>query len=98
MCVITAWDSTCSTPASSLGSSSVCTGPKSMTELASGWQSSNASCTGTVGGSGPRRPSTGARHSTSLWEGPMASVERAVEILLVEDSPHDMELTLHALS
>lgn len=27
----------------------------------------------------------------------MASVERAVEILLVEDSPHDMELTLHAL-
>jgi len=28
----------------------------------------------------------------------MTSVERAVEILLVEDSPHDMELTLHALN
>src|SRR2546422_9118757 len=67
-----------------------------MREPASVWRSSNASSTATAGASGRKRPSTRARHSTSLSKEQLPMRENPVEILLVEDNPDDVELTLHA--
>jgi len=46
---------------------------------------------------GPRRSSTKALRFTLRLKGAHAMIENAVEILLVEDNPNDVELTLHAL-
>src|SRR3989449_7048749 len=67
-----------------------------MREPASVWRSSNASSTATVGASGRKRPSTRVRHSTSLSKEQLPMREKSIEILLVEDNPDDVELTLHA--
>src|SRR3989454_11903713 len=90
------WDSTCSTSTNSSASSSACIGPRSMREPVSVWPSFNASSTATAGASGRKRPSTRARHSTLLSKEQLPMLEKSVEILLVEDNPNDVELTLHA--
>src|SRR6266581_3578244 len=90
------WGSTCSTQTNFSGCSSTCIAPRTMREPASVWRSSNASSTATEGAYGRKRPSTRARHSTSLSKEQLTMREKTVEILLVEDNPDDVELTLHA--
>src|SRR5207247_738248 len=90
------WGSTCSTQTNFSGCSSACITPKTMREPASAWRSSNASFTATAGASGRKRPSTRARHSTSLSKEQLPMREKSIEILLVEDNPDDVALTLHA--
>src|SRR5713101_6239476 len=62
---------------------------------------SGASSTGTAAGSGPKAPSIRERRSTSLCDGPLpAGLEAPVnpgKILLVEDNPDDVALTIRAL-
>src|SRR2546422_3184933 len=62
---------------------------------------SGASSPGTAAGSGRKAPSIRARRSTSLCDGPLpAGLEALVnpgKILLVEDNPDDVALTLRAL-
>src|SRR5258708_34393700 len=62
---------------------------------------SGASSTGTAAGSGRKAPSIGERRSTSLCDGSLpAGLEALVnpgKILLVEDNPDDVALTLRAL-
>jgi two-component system response regulator len=45
---------------------------------------------------GPRQRSTMARYFTSLSQGDYPMPDKQVEILLVEDNPFDVEMTLHA--
>src|SRR2546422_3758874 len=62
---------------------------------------SGASSPGTAAGSGRKAPSIRARRSTSLCDGPLpAGLEALVnpgKILLVEDNPDDVALTMRAL-
>src|SRR6266853_278383 len=62
---------------------------------------SGASSTGTAAGSGRKAPSIRERRSTSLCDGSLpAGLEALVnpgKILLVEDNPDDVALTLRAL-
>src|SRR5438309_6762690 len=90
------WGSTCSMPTNFSGCSSACIAPRIMREPASVWPSFNASSTATAGASGRKRPSTRARHSTLLSKEQLPMREKSIEILLVEDNPDDVELTLHA--
>src|SRR5204863_4546204 len=64
----------------------------------SGWQSSSGSCIATADASGPRAVPAPARSSNShcLRGTPMNELE-VVEILLVEDSTTDAEMTIRAL-
>src|SRR2546430_12062656 len=83
-------------PTNSSGCSSVCIAPRNMREPGSVSPSSSASSTATAGASGRKRPSTTARPSISLYKEQLSMLENTVEILLVEDNPDDVELTLHA--
>src|SRR5207245_10679130 len=58
--------------------------------------SSSASSTATAGASGLRQKLSTARPSISLYKEQLSMLENTVEILLVEDNPDDVELTLHA--
>src|SRR2546428_4313033 len=90
------WGSTCSTQTNFSGCSSACIAPRTMREPASVWRSSNASSTATAGASGRKRPSTRARHSTSLSKGQPPMRGKSIEILLVENNPEDVEFNPHA--
>src|ERR1700694_4809855 len=61
----------------------------------SAWRSYSASSSATAAVSGPKQRSIRARHSTSRRKAPLMLDQRA-DILLVEDNPDDIELTLHA--
>src|SRR5581483_572662 len=93
---ITAAASICIIPASCLVYFSACTAPRSMRAPASGWRSFSASSIDMAAACGPRRQSTKGRHSISRWEGADHMANQPVEILLVEDNPNDVRLTLHA--
>src|SRR5881397_370122 len=62
---------------------------------------SGASSPGTAAGSGRKAPSIRERRSTSLCDGPLPAGPEALvnpgKILLVEDNPDDVALTLRAL-
>src|SRR6266849_2335478 len=90
------WDSTCSMPTNFSGCSSACIVPRTMRVPGSVWTSCSASSTATAGAFGRKRPSTWARPSTALSMEKLPMLEKSVEILLVEDNPDDVELTLHA--
>src|SRR5438128_1355391 len=91
--------STCSTPTSCSACSSACTGRRTTREPGWGWLSWHEWSTGTAGASGPRPSPKRARRSSSRWRATSVSeAGRAVEILLVEDNPNDVQLTLHAFS
>src|SRR5262245_62765462 len=83
--------------ANSSGSSSACTAPTSTTGRALVWRLCSGSSSATVGECGPRRPSTKARHFPSRSAETALMTENVVEILLAEDNPNDVELTLHTL-
>src|SRR5574341_1395805 len=89
--------STCSMPTSCLACFSGCIAPKTTRGRGWAWRPCSASSTVTAGGCGPRARWTGAPRSISRWEGRRLMNESPVEILLVEDNPNDVELTLHAL-
>src|SRR5713101_764206 len=93
----TGWALICSTLANSSGCSSAYIAPTSTTGRASAWRLCSGSSTATVGGCGPRRPSTKARHFPLRLAETALMTENVVEILLAEDNPNDVELTLHAL-
>src|SRR5207249_6685866 len=85
---------------SSLGSSSACTARNSSRGRASAWRTCAGSSTAMAAAPGPKEPSRRAplfisRYRT--WEG-MVMVAEVKRILLVEDSPNDVELTLAALA
>src|SRR5262245_49189014 len=82
---------------SSSASSSASIGPRSTTARASAWRLSSALCTATEARFVPRPNLAAARPLHLPWEGPrpMTSNE-PVEILLVEDNPHDVKLALYA--
>src|SRR5437660_6470693 len=64
-----------------------------------GWPLSSASSNGTEEGCGRRGKSTRVRGSSSPyldWEAQMTDLNE-IEVLLVEDNPHDTEMTLEAL-
>src|SRR3989449_5745508 len=90
------WGSTCSTQTNFSGCPSAGIAPRPRRDPAWVWRSSNASSPATVGASGRKRPSTRARPSTSLSKEQLPMHEKSIEILLVEDNPDDVELTLHA--
>ena len=73
--------------------------PRNTRARAWAWRSCSGSSTATAGASGPRRRWTRAPHSISPWKERLSMTESGVslEILLVEDNPNDVELTLHAL-
>src|SRR5437764_15276676 len=77
-------------------SSSVSTAPRNTRAPGSGSQSPSASCSATAAGSGPKPVPVTARPSTSRSAKRRRMKPDAVEILLVEDNPNDIELTLHA--
>src|SRR5256886_5937424 len=80
--------------------SSGCTPPPSSRAPASASRRSGASSPGTAAGSGPREPSIGERRSTSPCDGPLGGLGGRVnagKILLVEDNPDDVALTMRAL-
>lgn len=68
-----------------------------MREPASAWPPFSVSSIVMVGVSGPTPLLIGARHSILRLEVVARVPESYVEILLVEDNPHDVELTMHAL-
>ena len=93
----TASASTCATPTSCSASSSGCTAEE-FGAPASGSPSSRASSTGTAAASGPTAtPGEGATFYFTLEAGERVN-ERIVDILLVEDNPNDVELTLRAFA
>src|SRR5438876_1217099 len=84
------------------GSSSACTMRRNLKAAASASVSSSASLTSTAGASGPKahrvlaRPSIfPSRRQPARFS--MADVQHEVEILLIEDSPEDAELTIRVL-
>ena len=89
------------TPTSCSASSSGCTGWRSSRAPASAWPTSAASSSATAAGPGRRARSTGARPSTSpcrgARRGSLSTWPTLKPILLVEDNPKDVELTLAAL-
>lgn len=68
-----------------------------MRELALAWPPFSALFIAMVGASGLKPLSIRARHSILRLEVVARVSESYVEILLVEDNPHDVELTMHAL-
>src|SRR3990167_5347528 len=84
-------------PISFLGYSSDYTAPKNMKARESASPSSSASFIDTAERSGPRPASTKERLSTLLSKEDPLMADSAVEILLVEDNPNDVELTLRVL-
>src|ERR1700740_3267403 len=90
-------------PASCSASSSVSTAWTSSKALASGSPACAASCSGTEDACGPKAKWIKERHSISpcqkcrrmRWRETMAELK---PILLVEDNPKDIELTLAALA
>src|SRR6266850_7336981 len=86
---------TCNTPASCSKYFNGCIGRRISPAPASASRSCSASSTATAGASGPMRRSIAVRHSTSQQRLQIMSDERA-DILLVEDNPNDVKLTLHA--
>src|SRR5256712_3418925 len=90
------WDATCRAPKHSAASSSACSPTRSTREPVSVSPSFNASSTATAGAFGLRQQLSTARPSISLYKEQFPMLENTVEILLVEDNPDDVELTLHA--
>src|SRR5262245_66413262 len=78
-------------------SSSDCTGPRNMKGPASGWRSYSELSIVTADGSGPSRRSGRARPSISHLRKKLMT-EHSIEILLVEDNPSDVQLTLHVFN
>src|SRR2546428_2936827 len=82
------------------GCSSACTPRPNSRAPASVSRRCGASSPGTAAGSGPREPSIGERPSTSPCDGPLGGRGGRVnagKILLVEDNPDDVALTMRAL-
>src|SRR2546428_4546107 len=82
------------------GCSSACTPRPTSRASASGSGRVRASSPGTAAGSGPRDPSIGEPPSTSPGDGPLGGRGGRVnagKILLVEDNPDDIALTMRAL-
>src|SRR5882672_4337101 len=86
--------STCNTSTSCSGCSSVSIRRPSSRAPVSGSRPCVASSTGTADGSGPKAPSIRARRFTSRCEEARVNPGK---ILLVEDNPDDVALTLRAL-
>src|SRR2546426_12210340 len=80
--------STCNTWGNSLESSSGFIAPRSTKERESVSRLCSASFTGMAAASGQRQKWTRARHSISHW-GAIPKAGGPVEILLVENDPHD---------
>src|SRR5579864_1378852 len=98
-------------PGSSLAFFSDFIGRKILRARELGWQPCKGSSTSTAGAYGRRRKSTKAQRSTSPWglPSPRARIiqnegkrhdmpEDGIEILLVEDNPKDLKLTMKALT
>src|SRR3989454_11682602 len=82
------------------GCSSACTPRPNSRAPASVSRRCGASSPGTAAGSGPREPSIGEPPSTSHCDGPLGGRGGRVnagKILLVEDNPDDIALTMRAL-
>src|SRR2546428_11495740 len=82
------------------GCSSACTPRPNSRAPASVSRRCGASSPGTAAGSGPREPSIGEPPSTSPCDGPLGGRGGRVnagKILLVEDNPDDIALTMRAL-
>src|SRR5438445_5386322 len=82
------------------GCSRACTPRPNSRAPASVSRRSGASSPGTAAGSGPREPSIGERRSISPCDGPLGGPGGRVnagKILLVEDNPDDVTLTMRAL-
>src|SRR5690348_13947436 len=89
---------TCATPTNCLAFFSGCIGPRITRVPAWVWLLFSASFIATVGLFGLRPSLIKAQRSILLLKGNQVMSEaNAVEILLVEDNPGDMELTLRAL-
>src|SRR5688572_28667814 len=85
-------------PPSCSAYSSGCTAPRSTRAPASGWQPSNALSIATAGACGPKpRWAKGRLSTLRSKEDRFLMANQPVEILLVEDDPDDVELTLRAL-
>src|SRR5262245_6097232 len=82
---------------SSSASSSGCTGQRNTRERARDWPSSNVLYTAMADGSGPRVQLIAERRFHSRSRSKEESMPERTEILLVEDTPDDIELALHAL-
>src|SRR2546426_2412529 len=96
---ITALGSTCSMPTSSSGFSSGCITRASSKAPASGWPMSGASFNATGAAPGPKERWMSAQlfASHSLLARRRAMMTELKRILLAEDNPKDVELTLTAL-
>src|SRR3989454_12612048 len=82
------------------GCSSACTPRPNSRAPASVSRRCGASSPGTAAGFGPREPSIGEPPSTSPCDGPLGGRGGRVnggKILLVEDNPDDIALTIRAL-
>src|SRR5581483_7635926 len=86
---------TCNTSTSCSGCSNGCIARRILKAPASAWRSCNASSPATAGESGSKLLSIAAPRSISQWRLPLMPSERT-DILLVEDNPNDIKLTLHA--
>src|SRR5215813_6882827 len=78
--------------------SSACTGRRTSKAPASAWRRCSASSRATAGASGPKARSTAARLSISRCRNSRGEAMNGLgRILLVEDDPKDVELTMTAL-
>src|SRR5438552_12262812 len=91
-----AWALICATPTNCSGSSSACTAPRTTKAPAWGWPPCSASSTVMAAAFGPKRKWIRERPSALLSDKVSLMSENMIEILLVEDNPNDVELTLHA--
>src|SRR5947208_3375870 len=90
--------STCSTPTSCLASSSGFTILPRVRGQAWDWRSVSGSFIGTAGGSGPSHRPITAQPSASPYQRASRMPSSSTQILIVEDNPDDLELTLDALA
>src|ERR1700757_2637257 len=93
----TAWASTCATPTSFSAFFSASIGQKNLREQAWALRLANALFIATEARSGPRACQIAAPRSTFLFQQPRCNMSILGRILLVEDDPRDIELTLTAL-
>src|SRR5258708_8765770 len=89
----------CSTPISYSGYSRGSTPERNSKEPASGLPLSNASCSAMAGGCGPKDELTKAQRFISRYQRKEKTMNYAeLEVLLIEDNPHHIPLTLTSLN
>src|SRR3990172_1933167 len=92
----TAWASTRRTRTGFSAPSSACITPPIFPGPESVWRSRNGSSIGTAGASGPKQGKAKGRRSFSPWGIRQMTAVDNKTILLIEDNPDDVKLTLRA--